>query len=287
MSWASKLTLYFFVIRSTLSLVVKRMTSLHGAPRGKAGFTLIELLVVMAIIALLTFILIPALAGLQKAGSFSKGVYDMSDAINFARSSAMGGNTFVYLGLTELDRTQSPGANPQLAGLGEVALAAVSTTDGTSDTTFSAASQTTSWTPPYSGANLTLLRPVQIFDFLYIAPQFQLPTATSGGMGRPSQGVDYLKVGSTLFPTATFPTTPFTVPLGPSSTGGKYNFTSAIPFSPQGSIVLNGTAAQWIEIDLQPYQGGAAPAAPTSATQGNQAALMIDGATGSITVYRP
>jgi prepilin-type N-terminal cleavage/methylation domain-containing protein len=260
------------------------MTSLHGAPRGKAGFTLIELLVVMAIIALLTFILIPALAGLQKAGSFSKGVYDMSDAINFARSSAMGGNTFVYLGLTELDRTQAPGANPQQAGLGEVALAAVSTTDGTSDTT--TANNITTWTN-YNGSNLTLLRPVQIFDFLYIAPQFQLPTATSGGMGRPSQGVDYLKVGSTLFPTATFPTTPFSVPLGASTTGGKYNFTSAIPFSPQGSIVLNGTAAQWIEIDLQPYQGGAAPAAPASATQGNQAALMIDGATGSITVYRP
>jgi len=257
------------------------MIPLHGTPQGKAGFTLIELLVVMAIIALLSFILIPALAGLQKAGSFTKNVYDLSDTVNFARSSAMGGNTYVYLGLTELDRTQSPGANPQQAGLGEVALAAVSTTDGTSDTTTS--NDATTWTS-YNGSNLTLLRPVQIFDFLYIAPQ--LPAATSGGMGRP-QGVDNLKAGGTLFPATAFSTTPFSVPLGTSTTGGKYNFTSAIPFSPQGSIVLNGTAAQWIEIDLQPYQGGAAPVEPTSATQGNQAALMIDGATGSITVYRP
>ncbi len=261
----------------------------HGNLRGRAGFTLIELLVVMAIIALLTFLMIPAMEGLQKSGSFTKNIYDLSDSIHFARSSAMAGNTYVYLGLTEVDRTQAPSANPQITGnLGEVALAAVATTDGTSDTTItSGSSPTTAWTQPYNqnGTGLTLLRPVQLFDFLYIAPT--LPPATTGGMARPAAStgtVTYIKTNSTLF--SGFPNTPFALPLSTSSTTGKYIFTSAIPFSPQGSVMLNGTAVPWIEIDLQPFQG-TTPAQPASATSGNQAALMIDGGTGAITVYRP
>lgn len=246
----------------------------------------------MAIIALLTFLLIPALGGLQKAGTFSRAVYDMSDSINFARSSAMAGNTYVYLGLTEVDRTQPLSANPQVAGnLGEVALAAVATSDGTPDTTTTGG--LTSWTNyNQNGTGLILLRPVQLFDFLYIAPI--LPPATSGGMERPQGGANgsppivyNIKSGDkTLFPSNEFSSTPFSLPLSTSQSSGKYIFASAIPFSPQGSITLNGTAVQWIEIDLQPF-AGTAPVEPPSATQGNQAALMIDGGTGAVTVYRP
>ena len=95
-----------------------------------------------------------------------------------------------------------------------MALAAIATTDGTSDTTttITSGTATTGWTPnpPYNGANFTLLRPVQLFDFLYIAPQ--LPAATSGGMGRPSNGVDYLKAGGTLFPIAALSVHPVLYP---------------------------------------------------------------------------
>jgi len=238
---------------------------------------LVELIVVIAIIAILTALVLPAIQGLQNAGRFGTSVYEIADSVNSARSYAMGEGTYVYLGLTEVNRTLDPSVSPQASGLGRVVVASVASKDGTN--------QTTTWAGSYAnGADLTLVRASQLFDFLYIAPV--LPTTATGKMARPSTGVDNIKTGTSLFQNP-FPQTPFSLPLGSAPNAGKYNFSSAIPFNPQGAIVLNGTAVQWIEIDFQPYTGPAAPAEPPSATQGNQAALMIDGATGAARVYRP
>jgi hypothetical protein len=100
-------------------------------------------------------------------------------------------------------------------------------------------------------------------------------------MARPSNNVNNLESGSALFATA------FSLPLGSNQGAGKYNFTLSIPFNPQGAITVNGSAVQYVEIDLVPCVGAAVPTSPASANQGNQSALIVDGATGAITVYRP
>jgi hypothetical protein len=185
----------------------------------------------------------------------------LSDDIQLARSYAKGENIYVYLGLTQVDRSQNSGASPQVAGFGRVIEGMVATTDGTSNNT---------------SINLTQVRPPEAFDMLYIAPS--LPAATTGGMARPSTNVSNIEGGSSIF------ASPFSLPTGSALNAGKYNFTVSIAFNPQGAITANGSAVPWVEVDLQPYSGN--PAAPAS-TQGNQAALIIDGATGAVSVFRP
>lgn len=248
------------------------------------GFTLVELLVVIAIIAILTFLAVPAIQSIQKSGGFAKAVYDQSDALNLARSYALANNTYVYVGLAELDRTQSASAVPQTSnswGGGKVAMAMVTTKAGTSYADSLLAAGGTYGT----GSFLQQIRPVQVFDGLHIATG-AFPAGT-GTMARPTTNVTYLGTINTT------PTTLFSLPLGSALDAGKYNFATAstsswvICFNPQGGVLFNGNTVQWTEIDLQPVAGNAVPIVPTDVNKGNQAALVIDGATGSTTVYRP
>jgi len=268
----------------------------------KGGFTLVELLTVLAIAAILAVLSIPAIQGLQKAGGFDKSLYAMADSLNLARSYAMANNTYVYVGLTEVNRAQSTLASPQAPGVGRVVMSIVATTDGTSDAS--------SWnnsapSEAASGAGLVQVRQPQLFDFFHIASSLSTSThflvANTGTttMALPTNVTSTSSVSLVPINAATTLTTPFSLPLGSNTSGnsGKYNFTSnndsnIICFNPQGEVLLNGTAVQWLEIDVQPMVGTVTPAAPTisattGANQGNQAALLIDGVTGSITTHRP
>ena len=231
-----------------------------------AAFTLIELIVVMAIIGILALVGSMAFQGTQSANRFSRNVYQLADEIKLARSYAMANDTYVYLGLVETDQTQDSGATPQVAGIGRVDVGLVATKDGTS-------SDSTN----YNSSNLVLIRPVASLDTIHIAGS--LPAATSGGMARPSNNVTNLESGAALFATA------FSLPLGSNLGTGKYNFTLSIPFNAQGAITVNGSAVRYVEIDLVPCVGTAVPS--VSSNQGNQAALIVDGATGAVTVFRP
>ncbi|HEX4140043.1 MAG TPA: prepilin-type N-terminal cleavage/methylation domain-containing protein [Candidatus Methylacidiphilales bacterium] len=256
------------------------MTSSH---KGQKGFTLIEMLTVITIAAVLAILSVPAVQGLGKAQNFDQSVYSFADALNLARSYAMANNTYVYVGLTELDCTQSLLSSPQNPGVGRVAMSIVATKDGTSDAS--------SWST--SGANLTQVRQVQNFNFFHIAATSSstpfLSTGT-GNMARPSN-ISANLVTLMAMPASAAPATAYSLPLGSASGGGKYNFsntnTQMICFNPQGGVLLNGGSVQWLEIDVQPMNGPVAPAAPTNVNAANLAALVVDGVTGSVTVYRP
>jgi len=240
------------------------------------GFTLVEILVVISIAGILALVSVPAIQGLQQAGGFDKSVYTMSDSLNFARAYAMAQHTYVYVGLTEVSRTQNPGASPQVAGIGKVILSVVATTDGLSDTS--------SWST--TGTNLAQVRQTQILDSFHIASS-AFPTTTIGAMARPAN----VTTTPVVLPAASAPATPFSLPLGSASGSGKYNFNTTnsevLCFNPQGGVLFNGSSFQWLELDVQPVMGAVAPAIPTNVSQGNQAALVIDGLTGTVSIYRP
>jgi Tfp pilus assembly protein FimT len=245
------------------------------------------MLTVISITAILAVLSMPALQGVQSAGGFDKSVYALADSLNLARSYAVANNTYVYVGLTEVNRMQNPGAIPQVIGSGRVALSIVATTDGTSDYSSSSSSVWTS-AGNGTGANLTQVRQVQTFDGFHIAST-AFPTATTGNMARPSN----VEPTPALLPAASAPVTPFSIPLGANVTtsSGKYNFNNTnseiICFNPQGGILLNGSAVQWLELDVQPMLGTVAPNTPSNVNKGNQAALIVDGVTGAVNVYRP
>jgi prepilin-type N-terminal cleavage/methylation domain-containing protein len=249
------------------------------------GFTLVELLTVLTIVTILAVLATPSIQGLQKAGGFTKSVYDLADSLNLARSYAVAQNTYVYVGLTEVDRTQSPAASPQQSGFGRVVFAAVATKDGTSD--YSAESgwgySPTIGTSSGPGLGLVLVRPAQNFDFLHITST-PFPDGT-GPMARPATSYP---IG---LPSAATPLTGFSLPLGTPLGNGKYNFTgnaaTILTFNPQGGVLVNGEAYQGVEIDFQPAVSNFAPASPGNVNEGNQAAVVIDGTTGAVTVYRP
>ena len=67
------------------------------------GFSLIELLVVMAIIGILAAVTIPAMNSIKGASNVTKAAYDIAGALEQARAYAMAKNTYVFVGIAEVD----------------------------------------------------------------------------------------------------------------------------------------------------------------------------------------
>ncbi|MCX6967293.1 MAG: hypothetical protein NTZ46_05835 [Verrucomicrobia bacterium] len=249
-----------------------------------AAFTLVELLVVIGIMLLMGSLLVPALNGIKGAQDITKTAYSIAGILDQARTYAQAHNTFVWVGIAEVDMSKDSMLKPQVAGVGRVALAVVAAKDGTRGYDVSNASlPEAAWANYNNGANLVAIAKLQYFDNVHLAPLFSaLPN--SGGLERPTISSTNYIIGHNDCKSVT----PFDWPLGTALKSGQYSFAKVINFDPQGVGRIQystnqDTLVKYMEIGLIPTHGNVVPAT----TPANVAAIQIDSMTGATRIYRP
>jgi len=264
-------------------------------PKPGKAFTLIELLVVIAIMIILVALVIPSFTGIKTGSDFTKAAYDIQGTLDQARAYAMGGNTYVWVGFAEEDVTYNSSKTPQVQGVGRVAVAVITSCDGTRgyDATNSNLANP-AWSNYNNGKNFVALCKLQYFENVHLA-DFGSSPPVNGNMARPAipdpqSGFPNFRLGNSS--TSANCVTPFDWPLGAALNSGQYSFKTVINFDPQGVARIQGasntdTVPQYMEIDLQPTHGNSVPAVPTNQNTGNQAAIQINGMTGATHIYRP
>lgn len=229
-------------------------TNQHPA---QAGFSLIEILSVVAIVGMLSVAVVPAISGIKGGKDLTKAAFDMGSMLEQARAYAMANNTYVFVGLTEVNASNAETSPGQQPGKGRIVMAAAGSKDGTRS---------------LAPTNLVALSNTRRFDNLHLEDR---PT-TSGNMARPDVA-DEFRAGNAAFQSEGS----FSWPLSGAS---SYTFTKVIQFDPRGSATIQSSGrsmAQWMEIGLSPSRG------ETASTSVNCAALHLDGVTGSVKIFRP
>jgi Tfp pilus assembly protein FimT len=255
-----------------------------------SAFTLVEMLVVIGIVVLMAGIAIPVVSGMKQSTDITKAAYSINGILDQGRAYAMANNTYVYVGFTEVDVAKDPALSPQTTGIGRVAVAMVASRDGTRG--YDPNDGRTTWKNSYNnGNNLVALGKLQQFENIHLADSLGTPP-TSGKMTRPSV-TEPNRIGAVGAGKKYIPFTPFTWPLGNplSTSGGQYYFDKIIIIDPQGvprvPIYSGNPISEYMEVGLQQSKGNVSPAVPTEPNVGNHVAMVINGLTGSVTMYRP
>jgi prepilin-type N-terminal cleavage/methylation domain-containing protein len=245
----------------------------------RTGYSLVEILIVLSVASLLSVLVATGLQAVL-GSAYSSEVSDLSDILVRARAHAMANNTYVFVGIQEVDASQ-PGSGVQVPGTGRVGVTVVASNDGTR--IYSTAAPT-ALTPANSG-RLTVVSPLRHFENMHITT-----TPVSGTLPNTSTGTSY-NVASSSGTTKSTSLTTFTWPLaGTAQYSFGNNASSAgtvIQFSPQGEAqVVTGansdSVLQWIEIDLVPTHA----ASTSTSSSKNAATILIDGSSGSVSTYR-
>lgn len=213
------------------------------------GFTLLELLAVMGIIVLVVGFMTPIVHGLKGAGGLSGAASEIAGTLERARAYAMANNTYVFVGFSERD-----GLDASKMGDGQVFMIMMGSKDGTQS--FGT-----------DGSNLTALSKLKQLRDVHL--EGALPD--SAGVVRPKVNSNYSLGNAGVESPETF-----------SAAGCK--FAKIIQFDSRGTATVemdNAAVPQWVEIGLVGTRGN------TVDSGKNWAALILDGVTGSVRIYRP
>src|SRR5439155_8245996 len=136
----------------------------------EGGFTLIELLIVVGIIGVLLVLMAPAFTTMKGGTDVTSAAYTIKGVLDTARTYAKVNNTFVWVGVKEVDVSQAASVSPQLDGIGRVAVAIVASKDGTRGYHITNPSLSNhAWTPNYNnGANLVAVGKLQYLDNIHL-----------------------------------------------------------------------------------------------------------------------
>jgi prepilin-type N-terminal cleavage/methylation domain-containing protein len=244
------------------------------------AFTVLEMMVVMGIVAIMAVGITPMLSSIMSGQGIASTAYGVSEALGNARAYAAANNTYVWVGINEVDQTASSSLSPQPDGTGRVVLSAVASRDGSRIYDPSGDISSDWLAKTADGSRLTQISKLLQFDHAHLAGD--LPTGSPGkGMERPLVDQAF-RIGSS----ASSSVITFNYPLGATGSKRKHSFRQVIEFDPQGSArTFSGaqpTLARQIEVGLRPTKGNRVLAGEV-----NQAAVQIGGLSGAMTIYRP
>ncbi|MEO7933413.1 MAG: hypothetical protein ABIT76_09675 [Chthoniobacterales bacterium] len=256
-----------------------------GESSKASAFTLVELLAVVAIMITMIALAVPAFNAMRGAGDVTKAAYDISGAIESARSYAIANSTYTWIGFYEEDAGALLATNtkPPYTGKGRVVVAVVYSKDGTTNCQDSNATSTNPipLTPSLIGqlGRIAKIEKVHMTDV-------GAPTGGSNVTldGRPdlpytygsANSVDYQnRINSDDTHSTNATKYPFTVQ--------GYTFWKTIRFNPRGEASINSTYSlrPLTEIGLRPTHGNA----PDLATK-NVAVIQLTGISGNTKIYR-
>jgi Tfp pilus assembly protein FimT len=231
-------------------------------------------LVVIAIMGILMTLAIPAFTALNGSGDLTKGASDIQSFLQEARSQAMARNTYVYVGLQEVDALNPTTSN----GVGEIAIAAVASIDGTRALGTTNSGGLTNVTPISKALTLSNIHLTNAASLTSGSNMTGRPGGTTSGI--PSADVIDISGITNMISS-------FQWPLAPSP--AHYIFQTVLEFDPQGvprmqtnPAVVDTSIQSYFEIPLTVAHGDIAVT-----NSPNQAAIQIDGVTGAVRVYRP
>lgn len=255
------------------------------------AFSLVEMLMVVAIIGIVLGVAIPAFHAISAANNLTNAVNGLAGAAERARAYAMANNQYVYLGIAEVNADVSAAAVPQIAATetsgGRLAIVAVASRDGTRGYTLLSSLANPAWADYNNGSGLISISNVEVFENVHLAASLDASSG-SASMARPIVAAGY-RLGDPTCKSVTPFAWPLKTPLTPDV--AQYYFEKVIQFDPQGAARIQYSTNQdnivpWIEIALQQTHGSAIPAGSAQST-GAVAAIMVDGMTGAVRIYRP
>lgn len=240
-----------------------------------SGFSLIELLVVCAVLAVLMALVAPAINSLTQAKGVDAASYEISGALNLARSHAMANSTYTWVGFYEEDAgTNSPTtAGPPYTGTGRVVLGIVASNDGTKIFSEDDPGATL---PANRLAPLSKVVKIENVHLGDLGAPAGGEASTFGG--RPSSPYDGGGgAGKSRISSESSEATAYPFELQ------GYKFSKTVRFSPRGEADINGSGElrTYGEIGLQQSRG------TTAVSTTNVAAVQFTGIAGNVKIYRP
>ena len=252
---------------------------------------MVELLMVISVMIVAMAFAIPAFTAIKGSGDVTKAVYDISGALDEARTYSLANNTYTWVGFYEENESQQ--TNPATPGTGHIVISIVASKDGTSYD----ASNPVAFGASGNTVSLVAVNKLIKIDNMHIAaantgvagtntpnrPPVQ--TAYQVGATGPG-GFQYVVTSSGAVQNPVTSTYPLTAGNGQA----QYTFTSIIEFNPQGeaSKIVDGVTngpQNWMEIAIQPTHGNTVD--PKYAGKNiADGAVLIEGITGRAEIFR-